>query len=69
VANVLHTARLLDQLDPDTPTAQVASLMRAHLAVTKALLGHDDGDVNAGMAEVIAALATPPSYPSRDDSY
>jgi hypothetical protein len=67
VANVMFTARLLDELQPDTSPAQVASLTRAHLAACKALLGDEDGAVDAGLGAVIAALATPPSYPSPDE--
>jgi len=43
--------------------------VRAHLAAVKLLVGGNDTIDDAGISEIIAALSTPPSYPSQDDSY
>jgi hypothetical protein len=66
-ANVLHTARLLDDLPPGTPLTPLASLMRAHLAASKALLGDVDGPVDDDLAKIIDALSTPPSWPTEQE--
>jgi hypothetical protein len=67
VANVMFTAKLLDELDPDTPPNQVASLARAHLAASKALRGDHDEAIDGGLGQIIAALATPPAYPRPEE--
>jgi hypothetical protein len=62
VASVLFTADALDHLEPDTSPAQRASLIRAHLAAVKLLLGRDGADSDDAYAAVIEALSTPLGY-------
>jgi hypothetical protein len=61
------TAQLLDQAigDPEEKTYAVAALGRLHLATLMALTGREDADVDAGIAEVIAALSTSVGYPEK----
>jgi hypothetical protein len=62
VATVMFTSHQLDDLDPeDTSPAQIASLLRAHLAATKVLLGRDAPEEDTGgINELLAVLAAPP---------
>lgn len=62
IATVMFTSGQLDELEPGTSTVQVASLVRAHLAAAKLLLGQNDASADDALAEVIAALSTPPTY-------
>jgi hypothetical protein len=59
VANVTWTAHYLDNLDPLTSPTAVASLVRAHLAASKALFGEAGEEDASAYAEIIAALASP----------
>jgi len=60
------TAQLLDHAigDPDEPTYARAAVVRAHLAALVALTGKETADVDAGIAEVVAALSTPLGKPT-----
>jgi hypothetical protein len=62
VATVMFTSRQLDDLDvEETSPAQVASLLRAHLAATRVLLGRDAPEEDSGgISELLAFLATTP---------
>jgi hypothetical protein len=67
IETVRYTSKQLDQLPPSTSAASKASLVRAHLAAIKLLVGDNDAPDDSGISEIIAALSTPPSYPSPDD--
>jgi hypothetical protein len=60
VANVLFTAGQLDHLDPMASPAMVASMTRAHLAASKALVGGDGASGDEGATtELLAFLHDP----------
>ena len=67
VATAMTTAELLDDViaNPDEPTYARAAVVRAHLAALVALTGKETADVDAGLAEVVAALSTPLGHPSQ----
>ena len=50
--------------NPDEPTYARAAVVRAHLAALVALTGKETADVDAGIAEVVAALSTPLGKPT-----
>jgi len=54
IETVRYTSKQLDQLPPST---------------VKLLVSGNDAIDDGGISEIIAALSTPPSYPSQDDSY
>jgi hypothetical protein len=62
IANVLFTSHQLDHLDPLASPAMVASLVRAHLAASKALLGGPDeqtSNEDDALADFLAYLRSP----------
>jgi hypothetical protein len=67
IETVRYTSKQLDQLPPSTSAASKASLVRAHLAAVKLLVSGNDAIDDGGISEIIAALSTPPSYPSPGD--
>jgi hypothetical protein len=67
IETVRYTSKQLDQLPPSTSAASKASLVRAHLAAVKLLVRGNDAIDDGGISEIIAALSTPPSYPSSDN--
>jgi hypothetical protein len=68
IAGVLYSSHYLDHLDPLASPAHVASILRAHQAGLKLLLGRDGGAEDDGLAEVIAALNTPLGYAPLGDA-
>jgi hypothetical protein len=64
---VRFVARSLDQLPSGTSAASRASLVRAYLSAIKLLVGESDTVDDQGISEIIAALSTPASWPSKDE--
>jgi hypothetical protein len=67
IETVRYTAKSLDQLPSSTSAASKASLVRAHLAAVRLLVGGNDVVDDGGISEIIAALSTPLGYPSPDE--
>src|SRR6516162_8423634 len=66
IETVRYTSKQLDQLPSSTSATSKASLLRAHLAAVKLLVSGNNTIDDGGISEIIAALSTPPSYPSSD---
>jgi hypothetical protein len=65
IAGVLFTSHYLDTLDQTIASpAHLASILRAHQAGLKLLLGRDDSSNDDGLSEVLAALQTPLGWPA-----
>jgi hypothetical protein len=67
IETVRYTSKQLDALPSSTSAASKASLVRAHLAAVKLLVGGNDLVDDGGISEIIAALSTPAAWPSPDE--